>query len=131
RDRGLRRPQAGPEEVDHRHEAPLHGVPAALHGPRHDHVPGRSAGDRDGQGGLSALELPGRWRRTPPVRRTLRRILSWKFVFYELLLPALRGLGPAWGDRILGWLGRGAVAIQPRRRSRLRAALHRASAALE
>ena len=65
------------------------------------------------------------------MRRTLRRILSWKFVFYDLLLPALRGLGPAWGDRILGWLGRGALAMQPRRRARLRAALRRASAALE
>ena len=26
--------------------------------------------------------------------RRLRRILSWKFVFYDLLMPALRGLGP-------------------------------------
>jgi lauroyl/myristoyl acyltransferase len=65
------------------------------------------------------------------VRRSLRRILSWKFVFYDLLLPALRGLGPAWCDRILGLLGRGALAIQPRRRARLRAALRRAGAALD
>jgi len=63
--------------------------------------------------------------------RRLRRILSWKFVFYELLLPALRQLGPARGDVILGLLGRLAMAVRPRRRRRLRAALSRASAALD
>jgi phosphatidylinositol dimannoside acyltransferase len=65
------------------------------------------------------------------VSRRLRRIWSWKFVFYELLLPALRRLGPARGDRILGLLGRIGLAIQPKRRARLRAALRRAGAALE
>jgi lauroyl/myristoyl acyltransferase len=65
------------------------------------------------------------------VRRALRRILTWKFVFYDLLLPALRALGPAWSDRILGLLGRGALALQPGRRARLRAALRRAGAALD
>jgi lauroyl/myristoyl acyltransferase len=64
------------------------------------------------------------------VRQRLRRILSWKFVFYELILPALRVLGPARGDWILGLLGRCALAIQPRRRARLRAAVRRAGAAL-
>ena len=52
-------------------------------------------------------------------RRAAARIWSWKFVFYDLLLPALRRLGPARGDRILGWLGRIVLAIQPRRRARL------------
>ncbi len=65
------------------------------------------------------------------MRRRLRRIWSWKFVFYYLLLPVLRRLGPARGDRILGLLGRLALAIQPRRRARLRAALRRAGAALD
>jgi lauroyl/myristoyl acyltransferase len=65
------------------------------------------------------------------VRRSIRRILSWKFVFYELLLPALRALGPAWGDWILGLLGRCSLTIQPKRRARLRAALRRAGAAIE
>jgi lauroyl/myristoyl acyltransferase len=65
------------------------------------------------------------------VRRRIRRIFSWKFVFYHLLLPALRALGPARGDRLLGLLGRCALAVQPRRRARLRAALRRAGAALE
>jgi lauroyl/myristoyl acyltransferase len=65
------------------------------------------------------------------VRRAIRRILSWKFVFYDVLLPALRRLGPARGDWILGWLGRWSLAIQPRRRARLLAALRRAGTALD
>jgi phosphatidylinositol dimannoside acyltransferase len=65
------------------------------------------------------------------VRRRLRRIWSWKFVFYYLLLPLLRVLGSALGDKILGRLGRLALALQPRRRSRLRSALRRAGAALD
>jgi len=52
-------------------------------------------------------------------------------VFYHLLLPALRRLGPARGDVILGLLGRLAMAVRPRRRRRLRAALALASAALD
>jgi len=63
--------------------------------------------------------------------RRLRRVLSWKFAFYDLFLPALRRLGPARGDIILGLLGRLAMAVRPRRRRRLRAALLRASAALD
>jgi lauroyl/myristoyl acyltransferase len=65
------------------------------------------------------------------VRRRLRHIWSWKFVFYDVLLPALRALGPARGDRILCGLGRIALALQPRRRARLRSALRRAGAALD
>jgi lauroyl/myristoyl acyltransferase len=65
------------------------------------------------------------------VRRRLRHVWSWKFVFYDVLLPALRALGPARGDRILCGLGRMALALQPRRRARLRSALRRAGAALE
>ncbi len=63
--------------------------------------------------------------------RRMRRILSWKFVFYDLLLPALRRLGPARGDAILALLGRLAMAVRPRSRRRLRTALERASAALD
>ncbi len=38
--------------------------------------------------------------------RRMRRILSWKFVFYDLLLPALRGLGPARATRSWAfWVG--------------------------
>jgi phosphatidylinositol dimannoside acyltransferase len=63
--------------------------------------------------------------------RRLRRILSWKFVFYDLLMPALRGLGATRGDAILGFLGQMAMALRLRRQKRLRAALSSASAALD
>ena len=52
-------------------------------------------------------------------------------MFYDLLLPVLRRLGPARGDAILGFLGRLAMAVRPRRGKRLRAALERASTALD
>ncbi|HKI17047.1 MAG TPA: hypothetical protein VKA15_04175, partial [Isosphaeraceae bacterium] len=65
------------------------------------------------------------------MKRRLRQIWSWKFVFYELLLPVLRGLGPARGDAILGLLGFLATAVRPSRKLRLRAALKRASEALD
>ena len=42
-------------------------------------------------------------------------------MFYDLLLPLLRMLGPTRGDAILGWLGRVAMAVRPRRRQRFRA----------
>ena len=35
----------------------------------------------------------------------IREVLRWKFVFYELLLPALRRLGPSGYDASLGALG--------------------------
>ncbi len=65
------------------------------------------------------------------MRRRLRQVWSWKFVFYEMLLPMLRALGPARGDQILGWLGRAAMAVQPGRRARLRSALRRAAEAID
>ncbi len=46
-------------EVDHRHEAALHTVPAELHDPGQDHVSRPSAGDLDRQGRLSEFEGPG------------------------------------------------------------------------
>ncbi len=61
----------------------------------------------------------------------MRRILSWKFVFYDLLLPTLRMLGATRGDAILGFLGRLAMALRPRRRSQLRASLERVKVALD
>lgn len=61
----------------------------------------------------------------------LRRITSWKFVFYELLLPVLRRLGPARGDGLLGLLGWVSILVRPRRGTRLREALLRARAALD
>lgn len=63
--------------------------------------------------------------------RRLRHVWSWKFAFYDVLLPVLRALGPARGDWILGRLGRLTLALRPRRRARLRSALRRAGAALD
>jgi phosphatidylinositol dimannoside acyltransferase len=65
------------------------------------------------------------------VKRRLRQIWSWKFVFYELLLPVLRGLGPARGDAILSLLGFLATAMHPSRKQQFREALKRASDALD
>jgi phosphatidylinositol dimannoside acyltransferase len=61
----------------------------------------------------------------------LRRIMSWKFVFYDLLLPGLRRLGPAYGDGLLGFLGWVSMTARPHRGTRLREALVRARAALD
>jgi phosphatidylinositol dimannoside acyltransferase len=61
----------------------------------------------------------------------MRRVLSWKFVFYEWILPVLRALGPARGDAILGFLGWLAMAVRPQRAIRMRLALERASTALD
>ena len=64
------------------------------------------------------------------IRRRLRKVLSWKFVFYDRILPVLRWLGPARCDWMLGLLGRAVLALLPRRRAQLRAALRDAEAAL-
>jgi lauroyl/myristoyl acyltransferase len=61
----------------------------------------------------------------------LRQVMSWKFVFYELLLPMLRRLGPARGDGLLGFLGLVSMLVRPSRGTRLREALLRARAALD
>lgn len=45
----------------------------------------------------------------------LRRLLTWKTVFYEALLPAIRRLGPARGDAALAVLGRMAAWSRPSR----------------
>ncbi|MBV8269802.1 MAG: hypothetical protein JO252_26055 [Planctomycetaceae bacterium] len=59
-----------------------------------------------------------------------RDVLSWKFLFYEAFLPAIRRLGPARCDAILGGLGRRAAALWPPRRRELSAGLARARAGL-
>jgi lauroyl/myristoyl acyltransferase len=61
---------------------------------------------------------------------TFRHFLSWRPLFYEALLPALRRLGPAPGDAVLGALGWLYTAVWPPRRRALSAALARARAAL-
>jgi lauroyl/myristoyl acyltransferase len=70
-------------------------------------------------------------RRTVPARQTLRRIWSWKFVFYELLLPALRVLGPLVGDAVLGCIGWLAISLKPRSKRMIRSSLDSAAAALD
>src|SRR5579885_2693198 len=60
---------------------------------------------------------------------TLRHLQSWKPWFYEGLIPALRVLGPARGDVVMGALGR-LMSSWPPQRAELRAALMRARAAL-
>ena len=52
-----------------------------------------------------------------------RDVLTWKFVFYHGLLPALRRLGPAWADAILGMLGKCSTSLWPPRKRRLAGAL--------
>ena len=61
----------------------------------------------------------------------IREALRWKFVFYELLLPALRRLGPSGYDTALGTLGRVWAWIWPARKARLVCALRHAQQALD
>ena len=61
---------------------------------------------------------------------TFRHFLSWKPLFYDILLPALRHLGPARCDLALAALGHLQARAWPRRRSELSTALTRVSAAL-
>lgn len=56
---------------------------------------------------------------------TFRHFLSWKPLFYDALLPVLRSLGPAQGDRLLGAVGRSVAAAWPPRRRELGDALRR------
>ncbi len=61
----------------------------------------------------------------------LRHLLCWKFGFYGLLLPALRRLGPARADAVLGGLGRLIATLWPPRRRELTRSLERAKHALD
>lgn len=62
---------------------------------------------------------------------TFRHFLSWKPLFYDGLLPALRMLGPARGDAILGGIGRMLATAWPPRRWELNGALRQVSEAME
>jgi len=61
---------------------------------------------------------------------TFRHFLSWKPLFYDLLLPALRHLGPARCDLALAALGHLQARGWPRRRGELSTALTRVATAL-
>ena len=111
-DRRVRRAQARPEEVDHRHEAALHDLPAALHGPRHDHVPQRPAGDLDRQGRLPAAQGDGRRGSEVLTREpgSSARSCAGSSSFYELFCPRCSALGPARADAALcAWAGPGVM----------------------
>ncbi len=56
---------------------------------------------------------------------TFRHFLSWKPLFYETLLPALRLLGPSPADAALGALGRTLATAWPPRRAELERSLSR------
>ena len=60
-----------------------------------------------------------------------RRVFTWKFYFYEVLLPGLRHLGPARADRAVAAMGRLGARIRPGRRAALREAARRVNAGLK
>lgn len=60
----------------------------------------------------------------------LRDVLTWKFAFYQGLLPALRWLGPARADVILATLGRTSTHLWPPRKRRFASALGHARESL-
>ena len=57
------------------------------------------------------------------LNRFIRQVFHWKFVFFELLLPVLRTLGPARCSRLLRGLGRAQARFWPGRKARLIASL--------
>lgn len=61
---------------------------------------------------------------------TFRHFLSWKPLFYDVLLPTLRAFGPTRGDALLGALGRTIATAWPPRRQELDEALRRVREAL-
>ena len=63
--------------------------------------------------------------------RLHKRLLHWKFVFYELILPLLRLLGPKRCDAALCALGRFSVCLWPGRKKQLIRALQSTSLALD
>ncbi|WP_068420311.1 lysophospholipid acyltransferase family protein [Planctomyces sp. SH-PL62] len=60
------------------------------------------------------------------VKHISRRIFTWKFYFYELLLPSLGALAPARADAIVRAMGRASTIFRPGRRALLKAAMARA-----
>ena len=60
----------------------------------------------------------------------IRQVFHWKFVFFELLVPVLRTLGPARCSTLLRGLGRAQAMFWPGRKARLIAALRNVEQAL-
>jgi len=59
-----------------------------------------------------------------------RRMFTWKFYFYDVLLPSLRRLGPERADRVVAAMGRLGARLRPGRRAALREAARRINAEL-
>ncbi len=60
-----------------------------------------------------------------------RRIFTWKFYFYDLLLPSLRYLSPARSDAVVCTLGKASTFLRPGRRAKLKAAIRRVNTELK
>jgi len=60
-----------------------------------------------------------------------RRVFTWKFYFYEILLPGLRHLGPSRADRAVAAMGRLGARLRPGRRAALREAARRVNVELK
>lgn len=65
------------------------------------------------------------------MKHIARRMFTWKFYFYEMLLPGLGSMPPARADAVVraaGWLS---TYLRPGRRARLKAAMDRVDALLK
>ncbi|OJW23013.1 MAG: hypothetical protein BGO49_28175 [Planctomycetales bacterium 71-10] len=60
-----------------------------------------------------------------------RRMFTWKFYFYELLLPGLGAMPPARADAIVRSAGWASTYLRPGRRARLKAAMDRVDTLLK
>ena len=60
-----------------------------------------------------------------------RRVFTWKFYFYELLLPGLGAMPPARADAIVRAAGWASTYLRPGRRARLKAAMDRVDTLLK
>ncbi|MDG3006016.1 LpxL/LpxP family acyltransferase [Paludisphaera mucosa] len=65
------------------------------------------------------------------MKHVARRIFTWKFYFYELLLPGLGAMGPARADAIVRTAGWASTYLRPGRRARLKAAMDRVNTLLK
>jgi len=65
------------------------------------------------------------------VKHIARRLFTWKFYFYEALLPTLATLPPPRADAVVRAAGRASAFLRPGRRARLKAAMDRVDALLK
>ena len=87
------------------------------------HLRQQLAVDVDRQGRLPATQGNDGGARAMNLNTLMRRVFCWKFVFFELLLPVLKILGPARCSTLLRGLGRAQARFWPGRKARLIAAL--------